>query len=1294
MLDIYKGVDALPEFQRQKLLDQLNNVEPSIVSISAEYIHFVETTAKLSPDEKKVLQALLTYDTPYQNDSSGQLFLVAPRPGTISPWSSKATDIAHNSGLEKVAKVERGIAYYVLSKEKLDRQKVAAMLHDRMLQTVFTSVDEASSLFKHEKPATYNEVDILQKGRIELIRANAAQGLALSEDEIDYLYKSYKNIGRNPTDVELMMFGAVNSEHCRHKIFNAEWIIDGEKQPKSLFKMIKNTYEKTPENVLSAYSDNAAVLKGHLSNQFLPDPKTGKYSYRHEPSHLVIKAETHNHPTAIAPFPGAATGVGGEIRDEGATGRGGRSKMGFSGFSVSNLNLPDSELPWEKPYGKPDRIASPLEIMIEGPLGGSAFANEFGRPNLAGYFRTYEQEVDGEVRGYHKPLMLAGGLGCIREKYVDKKKIPAGTKLIALGGPSMLIGLGGGSASSVQSGQAEADLDFASVQRGSAEMQRRAQEVISTCWSSDDNPILSIHDVGAGGLSNAFPELVNDNGLGAEFELRDVPNAEPGMSPMEIWCNESQERYVLAVHAKDLERFRAICERERCPYAIVGTATKNRQLIVSDKHFANNPVDIPMDLLFGNPPKMTRVISKKQPIRQAQGKQAKGKRQFDFSKIKLEEAVDRVLHLPAVASKKFLITIGDRTVGGLTIRDQMVGPWQVPVADVAVTATSFQGKTGEAMAIGERAPIALIDAPASVRMAVGESITNIAAAPIGKISDIKLSANWMAAAGHGNEDQKLYESVRALGEDFCPELGVCIPVGKDSLSMRSSWQDKSEHKSVTSPLSLIISAFSPVKETSLVLTPQLMPIESCLILIDLGLGKNRLGGSALAQAYGQIGNGCPDVDPEILKHFFAAIQQLNAEKKLLAYHDRSDGGLFATLAEMSFASRCGLDIELDFPGNLIEQLFSEELGAVLQVKKADEKVVLDKLKSTLGDHVYAIGKPTDTQQIIIKNSKQEVYKNSRAQLEAWWAETSYKIQKLRDNPELADQEYGLIQDNKDPGLSPKLTFKLKESGRTKKARVAVFREQGINGQVEMAAAFGLAGFEAVDVHLSDLQTGRQSLDEFSVLAVCGGFSYGDVLGAGEGWSKSILFNESLRRQFKRFFEREDTLSLGICNGCQMLAALKELIPGASNWPKFLHNASGRFEARLTSVQINDTPSVFFQGMAGSVLPIPVAHGEGRAVFESSSLRRKALQENLVPLQYVDNYGHTSELYPSNPNGSADGITALTSLDGRATILMPHPERVFLTKQLSWRPDDWTEEASPWLKIFQNARTWVEQNKNL
>lgn len=1268
------GPTALSDAARKKLLQQLKAIDDNISGVTAQYVHFVDAD-ELSTQDRQTLETLLSYGEVFQAQKTKQEVLVLPRFGTISPWSSKATDIAHNSGLAGVRRVERGVVYYLNADKNIETKQVAHLLHDRMTEIVLSDFAQAEALFSLQTPESFETVDVLAHGKTALQKANKTWGLALSEDEIDYLANAYRDIERNPTDVELMMFAQVNSEHCRHKIFNADWIIDGKKQPKSLFKMIKNTYESSSENICSAYSDNAAVLNGALADRYFPDPDDNVYKKHREEMPIVIKVETHNHPTAIAPNPGAATGTGGEIRDESATGRGARSKMGLTGFSVSNLNLPGAQRPWEKSYGKPARISSPLDIMLEAPIGGASYANEFGRANLAGYFRTYEQVVRGDVVGYHKPIMIAGGLGNIRKQHIEKKQMPVGTKIIVLGGPAMLIGLGGSAASSMQTGESEEDLDFASVQRANAEVERRVQEVINACWALDDkNPILTIHDVGAGGLSNALPELVHDSGRGARFELRDVPNAEPSMSPMEIWCNESQERYVLGVAPKDLARFEQLCARERCPYAVVGEATTREQLVLHDQKFNNTPVDIPMELLFGKPPKMTREASSF----------TNKNKQLDAKKISIKEAVTRVLQLPAVASKKFLITIGDRTVGGLTVRDQMVGPWQVPVADVAVTASSFESKFGEALAMGERTPIATLDAAASARVALGEVITNMAAANIEKISDIKLSANWMAAAGHAAEDKNLYDAVKTLGEDFCPALGMTIPVGKDSLSMRTVWEDNKKEKSVTSPLSLILTGFAPVVDVDKTLTPQLdMTQKSELLLIDLGQGKNRLGGSALAQVYSQTGSDVPDVEPEILKNFFASIQELNNKGLLLAYHDRSDGGLLTTLCEMAFASRCGLGIDLqDMDGSHIEKLFSEELGAVVQVSADNYGQVVDYLKKSLGDGVvYRLGQPTKQQNVVLSDGKKIVYKNSRANLEQTWADTSYRIQSMRDNAALAKQEHDLITKNSDSGIPASITFeplKLKYSERPK---VAIFREQGVNGQVEMAYAFDKAGFTAIDVHLNDLMSGSVVLDDFVGLAACGGFSYGDVLGAGEGWAKSILCNEKLRTQFQEFFERPDTFSLGVCNGCQMLSALKEIIPGAESWPRFLKNTSEQFEARLTSVQVNKSPSIFLRGMEGSVLPVPVAHGEGRADFDAKP------NAALVALQYVDSNAKPTEKYPYNPNGSQQGMTGFTTQDGRATIMMPHPERGFLTSQLSWHPQDWSKEG-PWLRMFQNARKWV------
>ena len=1275
----YRGISALSDFRKAKLLGRLQAIDPSIKSVEAEYIHLVDIDQELTASSEARLKRLVTYGSPFTGQSEGELYLVVPRPGTISPWSSKATDIIHNSGLDNVKRIERGVAYYVIGGSDKHRAAITEPLHDRMTEAVLTDMESAAALFDIAKPAEFMIIDLLSGGKPALETADQDLGLALADDEIDYLYDAYSGLERNPTDVELMMFAQVNSEHCRHKIFNADWIIDGEDQPKSLFKMIKNTYEKGGQDVLSAYHDNAAVLRGPRAGRFFNDPANGAYGYHQEPVHTVIKVETHNHPTAIAPVPGAATGIGGEIRDEAATGRGAKSKMGLAGYSVSNLEIPGARQPWEQIYGKPDRIVSALDIMLEAPIGGAGFANEFGRPNLAGYFRTYQQKDADTVWGYHKPIMIAGGLGNIRDEHVDKQQLPVGSLVIILGGPAMLIGLGGGAASSMAIGTRQATLDFASVQRGNGEIERRTQEVIDNCWAQGErNPIITIHDVGAGGLSNALPELVHDSGRGAIFELRDIPNAEPGLSPLEIWCNEAQERYVLGITPADLKRFKALCERERCPFAVVGKITADQQLVLNDSLFKNKPVDLPMDVLFGKPPKMTRQITR----------QKHKHTQLDLNDIDLAEAVERVLHLPAVGSKKFLITIGDRTVGGLTIRDQMVGPWQVPVSDVAVTAVAFDSDAGEAMAIGERTPLALINAPAAARMAVGEAITNIAAADIRQLSDIKLSANWMAAVGSANEDQNLFDSVKAVGEDFCPALGLTIPVGKDSLSMRTKWQEDGKDKSVTSPVSLIITGFGPAEDARKTLTPQLdLKDETELVLIDLGDGKTRLGGSALAQVYNQLGEETPDADTASLKQFFAEFTRLKRAGKILAYHDRSDGGLLTTVLEMAFASRCGLEIDLaKLPGTSLEKLFSEELGAVVQVSKSDVKAVL----KAFGKQAFIIGRPTEVQEIHITDGS-KIYQNSRAQLESWWSDTSYQLQKLRDNPEAADQEFATIRDNKDPGLSAMVSFGTAAKRYKARPKVAIFREQGVNGQVEMAAAFDQAGFTSVDVHLNNIISGHANLDDFVGLAACGGFSYGDVLGAGEGWAKSILFNKELRSKFSKFFERPDTFSFGVCNGCQMLAALKELIPGADNWPAFLKNSSEQFEARLVMARVNQSPSIFFKDMAGAKLPIPVAHGEGRAAFATSEQAAAALGQNLVAMQYVDNYGKVTEQYPANPNGSPDGITALTTPDGRATILMPHPERAWLSRQLSWHPAGWPAD-SPWLRIFQNARAWTEKHK--
>lgn len=1281
---ILKGSQALSSFRQKKLLNTLQNIDPNITNVQAQYVHFVDSKVDLTAKAAKQLDQLLAYGEHQTITDTGELFLVVPRIGTISPWSSKATDIVRNSGLTAIDRVERGITYFVSARDSVNRKIINPLLHDRMTEVILDTLDAASALFNEVTARSLIEVNILEGGKDALLKANSELGLAIAADEIDYLVNAYTDLNRNPTDMELMMFAQVNSEHCRHKIFNADWTIDGKQVEKSLFKMIKNTYEHYNKDILSAYSDNAAVLRGSTSERFFADPKDNVYRSHKEPVHLVIKVETHNHPTAIAPAQGAATGAGGEIRDEGATGRGARPKMGLAGYTVSNLMIPKAIQPWETSVGKPGRIASPLDIMIEAPIGAAAFANEFGRPNLVGYFRTYQQYLPtldvNTTWGYHKPIMIAGGLGNIRDEHVLKETLPVGTEIIVLGGPSMLIGLGGGAASSMQTGASKEDLDFASVQRGNGEMERRVQQVIDTAWAmGDNNPIISIHDVGAGGVSNALPELVNDSGVGASFELRKLPSADPGLSPMEIWCNESQERYVLGIATKDLAAFEEVCRRERCPYAVVGKTTQQQQLIVTDSLLGGTPVNLPLSLLFGKPPKMSRIIKRKKVVLP----------DFDDSTITVDDAVIRVLQLPTVASKKFLITIGDRTIGGMVTRDQMVGPWQVPVSDVAVTSSSYQGITGEAMAIGERTPVALIDAAASARIAVGEAITNIAAAVISNLSDIKLSANWMAAAGYASEDERLYDAVKAVGEDFCPPIGLTIPVGKDSLSMRTVWNDKEKDNSVTSPMSVIITAFSPVTDIKRTLTPELKRVDSELVLIDLGNGKNRMGGSALAQVYNQVGNVAPDIEPLQLKKFFDVIQNLHNDGKILAYHDRSDGGLLATVTEMMFAGRRGAKLDMSHvPGTTLSKLFNEELGALLQIKTSDIDEVTTILSNTFGEHSYRIGTVTNRQELIIIDTGNEVYRNTRAELESMWANTSYQIQSIRDNGRAAKQEFDTIKNDADPGLVADISFVHTAKKYNEKPKVAIFREQGVNGQVEMAAAFDKAAFTSVDVHIQDLLDDKVHLSDFVGLVACGGFSYGDVLGAGEGWAKTILFHSKLRKQFSEFFERDDTFTLGVCNGCQMLSALKELIPGTELWPRFLKNTSEQFEARLVNVQINESPSLFFKGMAGSVIPVPVAHGEGRAVFDNDATMQQALENELVPWQFVDGNKTVTEVYPKNPNGSPLGITSLTTPDGRATIVMPHPERVFLTQQLSWHPDTWTDD-SPWFKMFQNAREWVD-----
>ncbi|MGZ5051786.1 MAG: phosphoribosylformylglycinamidine synthase [Methylobacter sp.] len=1283
------GTPALSDFRINKLLSGLQAVEPSVKAVFARYVHFVDVENDLDESQASILTQLLAYGSAQHGGNvSGQRLLVVPRAGTISPWSSKATEIAQRCGLVEVKRIERGIEYTLDFDGELPAA-AKALLHDRMTQTVLDG-DVEPDLFAQHEPKPLQTVSIIEQGREALVNANSELGLALSDDEIDYLTDSFQNLGRNPTDVELMMFAQANSEHCRHKIFNASWTIDGVEQAQSLFKMIRNSTEKSPDGILSAYSDNASVIEGSTERVFIRNPQTGEYGYVEEDAHLLMKVETHNHPTAISPHPGAATGSGGEIRDEGATGRGSAPKAGLTGFSVSHLKIPGYEQPWEADNGKPGRIASALDIMLEGPIGGAAFNNEFGRPNLAGYFRSFEQAVpgnDNEFRGYHKPIMIAGGLGNIRPMLVNKQKIPAGSLIIILGGPAMLIGLGGGAASSQASGEGSEDLDFASVQRENPEMERRCQEVINHCNAMGENtPIVSIHDIGAGGLSNAVPEIIHDCDRGGRFELRKVQNADKGMSPMQIWCNEAQERYVVAIKPESLALFTEFCEREHCLFAVIGEATEDEHLTLNDEWFGDKPVDLPMSVLFGKPPKMHRNVEHVPAKTQA----------LDFSGLKLKEAVKRVLAFPAVADKSFLIHIGDRSVTGLVARDQLVGPWQVPVADVAVTAVGFHSIAGEAMAMGERTPIAVIDAPSSGRMAIGEAITNIAAANIESLKKIKLSANWMAAAGCPGEDAALFDTVKAVGMELCPALGIAIPVGKDSLSMKTVWKEENTEKTMTAPLSLIVTAFAPVADITKTLTPQLQRVQdedSALILIDLGTGKNRLGGSVLAQVYNQIGTECPDLDDaSLLKAFFDTIQTLNEQGKLLSYHDRSDGGLLATVAEMLFASRLGVALNLDSLGDdVIGALFNEELGAVIQVRQSDCKSVIDLLKqSALIDCSYVIGKTIEEQKLYIRHGGETIFAGKRADLQRTWSELSYKMQALRDNPECAQQQFERIVDNKDPGLNAVLTFDVNDDVTAPfihgvRPKVAILREQGVNGHVEMAAAFDRAGFTSVDVHMSDIIHGRVSLADFTGLVACGGFSYGDVLGAGGGWAKSILFNPRCRDEFAAFFRRPDTFGLGVCNGCQMMSGLKDIIPGAEHWPRFMRNKSEQFEARVALVEVQKSPSILFAGMEGSRIPVSIAHGEGRAEFAGDPA--VALEAGAVALCYVDNFGELTTEFPANPNGSPFGITGLTTTDGRFTIMMPHPERCFRTVQNSWHPNDWGDDGA-WMRLFRNARVWV------
>ncbi|WP_298232316.1 phosphoribosylformylglycinamidine synthase [uncultured Azohydromonas sp.] len=1318
----FEGGNALSSFRAQALLQRLQAVSARITGVSARYVHWAWADAPLSAEAQSKLGALLDYGSPYAGEAAGALVVVMPRLGTVSPWASKATDIAHNCGIG-IHRVERVTEYRLTLKSGLlggvkpleprELQEAALLLHDRMTESVAFEREAAAHLFDEREAEPLAHVDVLGRGRAALEQANTEFGLALSEDEIDYLVNAFTGLQRNPSDVELMMFAQANSEHCRHKIFNAEFIIDGEPQPLSMFGMIRNTEKANPQHSIVAYSDNAAVMEGGPVERWLPEGFTNapRYGARQEAAHVLMKVETHNHPTAISPFPGASTGAGGEIRDEGATGRGARPKAGLTGFSVSNLHLPGTNEPWEQdPVGKPEHIASALQIMTEGPLGGAAFNNEFGRPNLGGYFRVYEQTVDGVRRGYHKPIMIAGGLGTISDGQTHKLPFGAGTLLVQLGGPGMRIGMGGGAASSMAAGTNTAALDFDSVQRGNPEIERRAQEVINHCWAlGDNNPILAIHDVGAGGISNAFPELVDGAGKGATFDLRKVPLEESGLAPKEIWCNESQERYVLALNPDLLPLFEQMCERERCPFAIVGVATDDRELVLEDGPGGDRAIDMPMDVLLGKPPKMQRNVQR--VLRQGAP--------LDLSAAMLEQAAFDVLRHPTVASKRFLITIGDRTVGGLSHRDQMVGPWQVPVADCAVTLADYAGLRGEAMSMGERTPLAAVDAPASGRMAVAEAVLNLLAAPI-ELERVKLSCNWMAACGEPGEDAALYDTVKAVGMEICPQLGIGVPVGKDSLSMRTRWSDGGEAKQVVAPVSLIVSAFATLDDVRGTLTPQLQEGESTLILVDLAEGKTRMGGSILAQTLRQFGDAVPDLDnPQRLKALVQAVNRLRAEGKLLAYHDRSDGGLWAAACEMAFAGHRGVSLNVDLlvtEGDgisdsradhgdaknwathvsarrnelTLKALFNEEPGVLLQVRRSERDAVIAVLREFgLSRHSHVVGTPNDRGVMEVWRDTKAVFSAPLRDLHQAWDEVSWRIAQQRDNPACADAEHAAAGAQDDPGLHLQLSFDPAEDiaapflNRGAQPKVAILREQGVNSQVEMSYAVAHAGFESYDVHMSDLLAGRTRLDQYQAFIACGGFSYGDTLGAGEGWARTIMFHPELAEQFAAFFGRQDTFALGVCNGCQMLAALAPIIPGAQAWPKFTRNKSEQFEARLSLVEVLESPSVFLQGMAGSRLPIAVSHGEGFADFS----QRGDAGAVVRALRFVDHHGQPTEQYPFNPNGSPGGLTGVTTADGRFTALMPHPERVFRNAQMSWSGAG-VEGFSPWMRMFRNARKWV------
>lgn len=1296
------GARALSDFRAARVLAALQRVSSNIEAVSGRFVHFVHASRELTKAEEERLASLLTYGDAAEDVRADLAFMVVPRLGTISPWASKATDIVKNCGIEGVLRVERGTVYSLALKASLTQEEAAqaaGVLHDRMTESVVARDFPAENLFVELEGRPMATVALVEEGRPALERANVEMGLALSPDEIDYLTDAFTKIGRNPTDVELMMFAQANSEHCRHKIFNARWTVDGEEREETLFGMIRRTHKMAPQGTITAYADNAAIFEGAEVTRLYPRPGSGNefgrvFERKDEMTHTVFKVETHNHPTAISPFPGASTGSGGEIRDEGATGRGARPKAGLCGFTTSNLNLPELPQGFENDsdtvtgektdakYGAPSRIATPLSIMTEGPLGGAAFNNEFGRPNILGYFRTFEANIGGTRYGYHKPIMLAGGIGNIRDDQTKKDVPPAGSLLIVLGGPGMRIGLGGGAASSMTTGSNSEALDFDSVQRGNPEMERRAQEVIDRCWSmGDENPIIAIHDVGAGGLSNAMPELADLSGKGATFDLSKVPVEESGMSPLEIWCNESQERYVIALDAAKIDIFRDFCERERCPFAVLGTITEEADLKLTRPE-ETPAVDMPMEVLLGKAPRMHRDVAHVETKLSA----------FKSEGLDLAKAVTDVLRHPTVGSKSFLITIGDRSVGGLVSRDQMVGPWQVPVADCSVTTLGFETNRGEAMSMGERTPIAVIDAAAASRMAVGEALTNIAAADV-KLPEVKLSLNWMAACGAKGEDAKLFDAVKGAS-DFCVALGISVPVGKDSLSMRTAWEDNGEKKSVTSPVSLIASAAAPVGDVTLTLTPELRKIPSVLVLADLGCGRARMGGSILAQVAQRFGDTAPDCeDPAMLARFMGALRTLVNEGAVVAYHDRADGGLAATASEMMFASRLGVKLDLTSltkDADVFAALFNEELGGLMQVPAEKAARVAEVMREAgLASVCHFVGEVVDDDALTISANGAELARLDRADLQKAWTEVSWQIARGRDNPACADSEFARIERKEDTGLFAKTTFDVNEDVAAPmiltgvRPKIAILREQGVNSQTEMAAAFTRAGFDAYDVHMTDLLTGRADLAEFTGLACCGGFSYGDVLGAGGGWAKTILHNDRMVEMFRTFFNREDTFGLGICNGCQMMSHLRDLIPGASHWPEFVRNTSEQFEARLVNVEVLESPSIFFAGMAGSVMPVVNSHGEGRVQFlrpEDAALVKAAAR-------FVDPCGNPTEVYPYNPNGSKGGLTSVTTEDGRFTIMMPHPERSHRAQQLSWHPAEWTD-ASGWMRMFRNARKWV------